>query len=239
MALRLFRQNRSAVYTMPRKPSFHHPLRDVRTAAGLTQDQLARLLGVSRATILSIENGRLKMWNELALKVRAQTGCALTRKPGKDGRQHYEITNRSAQTLRRYTKDDFEEHRKVSTPYEEDLPEQIAAARRCCHLLLSAAARRRDGTLAAILHDFEHFAVKSFELYRLAPEFEGMLREDWLPCNKETLNIKTVVRNFPLAPLSTAYPFQLEDNSKSQRADRNSPATAAMARSRQKAGIKK
>jgi transcriptional regulator with XRE-family HTH domain len=55
------------VYLMPRKPSFHHPLRQLRTILGkkFTQKKLAQELGVSEAAIKRIENGTLKLSTEM------------------------------------------------------------------------------------------------------------------------------------------------------------------------------
>jgi transcriptional regulator with XRE-family HTH domain len=52
---------------MPRKPSFEHPLRELRIILGkkFTQKRLARELGVSEAAIKRIENGTLKLSTEM------------------------------------------------------------------------------------------------------------------------------------------------------------------------------
>lgn len=45
-----------------------HRIKELRTTSGWTQEQLSEKLGVSRQTIISIENGRYKPSLELAYK---------------------------------------------------------------------------------------------------------------------------------------------------------------------------
>ncbi|EGA90695.1 DNA-binding protein [Planococcus donghaensis MPA1U2] len=46
-----------------------HRIKELRTSFGYTQEQLSEKLGVSRQTIISIENGRYKPSLELAYKI--------------------------------------------------------------------------------------------------------------------------------------------------------------------------
>ncbi|MBT2583116.1 helix-turn-helix transcriptional regulator [Planococcus sp. ISL-109] len=46
-----------------------HRIKELRTSFGFTQEQLSEKLGVSRQTIISIENGRYKPSLELAYKI--------------------------------------------------------------------------------------------------------------------------------------------------------------------------
>jgi len=50
-------------------------LRELRTGAGLSQEKLAAVVGVSRQTIISIEGGRYVPSLELALKFAVQFKC--------------------------------------------------------------------------------------------------------------------------------------------------------------------
>jgi putative transcriptional regulator len=52
-------------------------LREKRTAAGLTQEQLAEKVGVSRQTIISIEAGRYLPSLPLALRLARVFACAV------------------------------------------------------------------------------------------------------------------------------------------------------------------
>lgn len=51
-------------------------VREHRRVAGLTQEDLARALGVSRQTIISIERGKYIPSLPLALKIAAFFGCS-------------------------------------------------------------------------------------------------------------------------------------------------------------------
>ena len=64
------------MYLMPRKPSFHHPLRDLRAILGkeYTQKKLSRELGVSEVAIKRIENGTLGLSMEMKARIAGVTG---------------------------------------------------------------------------------------------------------------------------------------------------------------------
>ena len=64
------------MYLMPRKPSFHHPLRDLRAVLGkeYTQRKLSRELGVSEVAIKRIENGTLRLSTEMKGRIAAFAG---------------------------------------------------------------------------------------------------------------------------------------------------------------------
>ncbi|EMR05362.1 anaerobic benzoate catabolism transcriptional regulator [Bhargavaea cecembensis DSE10] len=52
-------------------------IRDNRSERGMTQDDLAEALGVSRQTIISLEKGRYNPSLELAFKLAAVFGCRI------------------------------------------------------------------------------------------------------------------------------------------------------------------
>jgi putative transcriptional regulator len=52
-------------------------IRDNRSERGMTQDDLAEALGVSRQTIISLEKGRYNPSLELAFKLSALFGCRI------------------------------------------------------------------------------------------------------------------------------------------------------------------
>lgn len=64
------------VYLMPREPSFHHPLRDLRVTLGkeYTQKKFARELGVSEVAIKRIENGTLRLSTQMKARIAGCTG---------------------------------------------------------------------------------------------------------------------------------------------------------------------
>ncbi len=59
------------------KKQLTNQLKEQRTAAGLTQQDLARTAGVSRQSIISIERGRYTPSLPLALKLAAIFGCTV------------------------------------------------------------------------------------------------------------------------------------------------------------------
>ena len=200
------------MYVMPRKPTFDHPVRHLRQAIGHTQTEFARLLGVGRDVIQSIENGRRPLSRNLAFKLRRQTGCVLRYTAGDEtGPKAYEVRGLSAATRRKYTKEDFEAHQAILRGFlDEDFGHTIQAASRCVALLLHAAAARNPGTALALCEDFEQFVTSSFESYKLAPNFRGLLQREWADHNPD-LDIEVATKNFPIAPLSTAYSFPVGD----------------------------
>ncbi|MCM3088803.1 MULTISPECIES: helix-turn-helix transcriptional regulator [Bhargavaea] len=52
-------------------------IRDNRSERGMTQDDLAEALGVSRQTIISLEKGRYNPSLELAFKLAGVFGCRI------------------------------------------------------------------------------------------------------------------------------------------------------------------
>jgi len=62
---------------MPKKPTHHHPLRDIRSTIDKTQPEMASLLGLDRSTIQKIENGNFTMTSRIAFLIHMQTGCDL------------------------------------------------------------------------------------------------------------------------------------------------------------------
>ena len=65
---------------MPRKPNTIRDSRKIREILGHTQTQMADMLGLSRFTLVKIENGQMKMPRNLAYKYQVITGCNL--RPG-------------------------------------------------------------------------------------------------------------------------------------------------------------
>jgi DNA-binding XRE family transcriptional regulator len=59
---------------MPRSSSHPHVLRTVRERLGLTQEKLAKEVGVKKITIQKIELGKNKPGRELAFRIMAETG---------------------------------------------------------------------------------------------------------------------------------------------------------------------
>ncbi|MFT4412242.1 helix-turn-helix transcriptional regulator [Fredinandcohnia humi] len=54
-----------------------HRIKELRSSFGLTQEQLSERIGVSRQTIISIENGRYNPSLELAFKIAKVFQCRI------------------------------------------------------------------------------------------------------------------------------------------------------------------
>ncbi|WP_066306973.1 helix-turn-helix transcriptional regulator [Bacillus sp. FJAT-29814] len=54
-----------------------HRIKELRASFGLTQEQLSEQIGVSRQTIISIENGRYNPSLELAFKIAMVFRCKI------------------------------------------------------------------------------------------------------------------------------------------------------------------
>jgi putative transcriptional regulator len=54
-----------------------HRIKELRASFGLTQEQLSEQIGVSRQTIISIENGRYNPSLELAFKIAKAFRCKI------------------------------------------------------------------------------------------------------------------------------------------------------------------
>src|SRR5215831_3241858 len=71
--------NKSLLHTiyMPRPVTHRHVLRDLRQKIKRTQDQFAKLLGVSRIYINKIENGEMPISPSLAFRIHILTGISV------------------------------------------------------------------------------------------------------------------------------------------------------------------
>jgi hypothetical protein len=167
---------------------------------------------VSKDTILSIENGRLKMSSELALKVKFHTGCQIKTERGTDGHWKHSIAPISENTWAEYTEEDFKEHEQMrSHSTGASFAMSLRGAGRSIDLLLHAALRRDLATAQSIRIELEQFLIRIFADYGLEPELRGLLNEEW---NKEEndLNITAAAKRFASIPLglSVQFPSSLE-----------------------------
>lgn len=153
----------------------HRCLKALRTTCGITQQQLAQLIGVSTSTITSIEVGRLAMTLSIAQRISAQTGVAaraILRPEGKPvhisgremSRNRYNDTRGLFLKNRRSSP---EEDRVVAILAAEDFRTAAATLR----LLLGVAYRKR--TSHALLSSFHAWATQSAAEFGLM----GRIRE--------------------------------------------------------------
>ena len=180
-------------------------------ATGLTQEQFARRLGVSKDTVLSIENRRLKMSSELALKVKFHTGCQIKTEQCTNGHWEHSVEPISENTCTEYTQEDFKEHDQLrSNSMAATFTNSLRGAGRSIDLLLHAALRRNLATAQSIRTELEQFWIRIFADYGLEPELRDLLKEEW---NEETdLKITAAVKRFGSIPLalSVQFPSSLE-----------------------------
>jgi len=166
---------------MPRKPSVILPLRSVREAAQLTHQQLAERLGVTRHTVEKLENDRLAMSHEIAVKLRHQLGCEIVMKPdSKTGRERWGISDKKHRAGRRrtkYTENDYLQHQEILAGMRDGDPGQWEEGlSQALRLVIGAARRAR--VLPAVTHDMELALTTLIGVYKLERHIGTVLRED-------------------------------------------------------------
>lgn len=118
---------------MPRRPSQSHPLRELRNAIGFSQTQFARLIGVTTSTIKRIENGQLKISQELTGRIFLATGVIVIETPS--GPQRIVCTREP------YTKQSLQEWRSEFTPNSSVAMALAGHLAKWVEILLLASAR--------------------------------------------------------------------------------------------------
>ena len=154
------------MYLMPRKPSFNHPLRDLRAILGneYTQKKFSRELGVSEVAIKRIENGTLSLSTEMKGRIAAFTGVdAESLDSGKftiSGRPFnsasFRIFRRSVRT-RKIGETKAELHR-----YEVNA--QLQAMKRMRALTNAAADNNKFHVVLFLWDEWLHRTIKDFGL---------------------------------------------------------------------------
>jgi len=177
---------------MPRKPSVITPLRRVREAAGLTQQQLADRIGVAKDTVEKTENNRLKISHDTAVKIRHQLGCSLGIKTDKTtGRKVWNVSTKKLRndgSWTNYTAEDYASHKElldeISTEKDGDWEDALAGA---VTLVVEAARKARrlhaagvamECAIAGLIDSFKlesHVAAVLRDEYDLAPDEAKMV----------------------------------------------------------------
>ncbi len=191
-------------YAMPRPPTFNHPLRKIREAADLTQPRLAALIGVTKDAVEKLENGRMAMSHEAAVKIRHQLGCHIVRKADRDtGKKSWSVSATIVgEDGRRtkYTKDDYDRHREMleeagnedGTRWKEGLAAATA-------LLVEAAIRA--GHLPSVAAELEQKIAALIDAHKLESQLEGVLRDEH---EMKQVNAKATARAFTAIPTISA-----------------------------------
>lgn len=172
---------------MPRKPKFIHTVRRIREIAGFpNQRSFAEYLGISPALLLSIENGRRSLTNEMASRVHWLTGCSIGQLI--DG--HHDQPPRD-DGGRPFTRAHFDAHREFLGEYakEDFLRSRVRAMAFWTWTLLRAArlrdlsgagrhgkSRRRPHTTLIVAHRAARALAEVAQEFELAPEIARVLR---------------------------------------------------------------
>lgn len=165
---------------MPRPPKNNSALRNVRNAAGLTQKELARRIGVNDVTIQKIENDKITMSRPLAYRLKSQLGCGIrTTRPDTDGQVKWDVSDKMLgddDNWTPYTREHFTAHKEARADFANDLDVWSEALATALHLLLRGAARA--GTFPALVSDVEETLAGWYHSYQLEARVRGMLLDD-------------------------------------------------------------
>ena len=198
---------------MPRKPKFDHPMRRLRETISKTQEEFAQMLGVGKDLVQSIELWRADMSEDVALKVRQQTGCVPFRTQKGKPRPNQKVLafgTEEDSAEHEYTKTDYDEHQQSMRKFAElEFGERALAAARTVNLLFYAAAERGGGYVLSICDDLERFVMATCEQYKLDPYFATVARNAILQYIGRDKNPEGSIKSFAKAPLAVASSFLL------------------------------
>lgn len=195
---------------MPRKPKLNHPLQRLRETIEKTQEEFAQMIGVSKALVQKVELWGTDMTEEMALKIRQQTGCVPFRtrkdKP-RPNQKVFAFGNEDAAAEHEYTKADFELYQQFMHEFAElEAEDHALAAARCINLLTRA---RGGGFVLSFCKDFERFVMNAYEQYELEPYVIGLVRDEVLRYIGQSSDPDKHIRGFSKTPLSVAISFLL------------------------------
>ena len=153
----------------------------MRKIAGLTQQQLAERIGVSKVAIQKIENDINEMHGPIAHKIGNELGCSMI--GGTDAKSHFRWrldrkgSREDLTSTKPYTREDFkiaEDSRK------DDCTEQmanncVAALSSSLGMLIQGATRARR--LRALMEDIEAAMLGWFYSYNLESPISGWLKD--------------------------------------------------------------
>ena len=154
------------MYLMPRKPSFNHPLRDLRAILGneYTQKKFSRELGVSEVAIKRIENGTLALSMEMKARIAGVTGVdAESLDSGKftiSGR----LFKRSSFSLFRLSTRTRKMGEKKAELHRYEVNAQLQAIERIRALTNAAADNNKFHVVLFLWDEWLHRTIKDFDL---------------------------------------------------------------------------
>jgi transcriptional regulator with XRE-family HTH domain len=158
-------------YAMPKKPLIDHPVRQVRTCLGHTQESFAKLVGCSAIAIQRIENGSLKLSPKMAYAIAEATNAdPITLLKGSG-------TNSLDRFGSPYSKNSLELLKEVLPMTDAELQYYLHTLVKYMELLLIASSRagrfKTYGVNAAIQDAFEKLAND----FDLVPSIRSFLIE--------------------------------------------------------------
>ena len=142
----------------------------LRKIIGKSQSQFAAMLGVSKDTIISVENGRNQLSKSLAGKILISTGVSFT-----DNIWH--------KGLEDYTKTDFDEFRKeFYSPYNETISGRLSEVQSGVGIALRAAAKPGvagvKDRLPAVYFSLLEWLKDIRKNFKLGPEMDEIVEDE-------------------------------------------------------------
>jgi transcriptional regulator with XRE-family HTH domain len=156
---------------MPKKPQIDHPVRQVRTALGLTQAAFANRIGCSAIAVQRIENGSLRLSPKLAYVIAEATAAdpeLLLKGPGAKAVDRLGMP---------YTKASLELLKAILPMTPEELAYHRDSHARYVELLLAAAERAGKFKAYGITAALQQAFAKLAEDFDLVPSIHSVLVE--------------------------------------------------------------
>jgi transcriptional regulator with XRE-family HTH domain len=157
---------------MPKKPKFIHPVRQVRTCLGRTQEAFARMLGCSTITIQRIENGSLELSSKLANTIMEATGVdPASLRSGPTGKA-LDFSGKE------YNKDSFDFYHKALPCDVKEFKYLVLSLSHYLQLMLLTSNRANQLKMRAVFHEIQNSFVKIAEDFHLKDGIHNYLIEN-------------------------------------------------------------
>ncbi len=156
---------------MPRKPSFIHPVRALRSAVGMSQEVFATALGCAAISVKRVENGSLKLSDDLADAMSLRTGAdpASLFDPWGSPR-HLDGSP--------YTPEHYRAHSaKLPSGHSPEPIDRETIAKAAFHLKTAQGLAMKRGRLLVFQYRFQQWLDDTLEQMEMTKEFAGALRE--------------------------------------------------------------
>lgn len=194
----------------------YHPIRALRTILGQSQAEFAAMIGASKDTVVSWENGRNPLSSTLARRIALVTGVAERSLMKKNGR----LMTQYAGSKQYFTVEAFHAYRKTfwgQTP-EESVRLRLRPSADTLELLFVAASRADAGEgcsrLPGLVDSFNQWCHQAREDFELGAEIDAELatRKEPLTLNKSYAGWREMAKTDP----TMARQFGFKDNAKKE-----------------------